>query len=52
MPYLSNHGGIAGKKNQPCRRDRAEKQKLHYKIYLLLKKVYLKIKKKHMYKYS
>lgn len=33
------------KKNQPCRRDRAEKQKLHYKIYLLLKKVYLKIKK-------
>ena len=46
MPDLDTHGGIARKKNQPCRRDRAEKQKLHYKIYLLLKKVYLKIKKK------
>ena len=45
MPDLYTHGGIARKKNQPCRRDRAEKQKLHYKIYLLLKKVYLKIKK-------
>ncbi len=44
MPDLSNHGGIARKKISPVVATEL-KSKNYIIIYLLLKKVYLKIKK-------
>lgn len=52
MPDLSNHGGIARKKISPVVATELKSKNYIIKFTYCLKKSILKLKKKHMYKYS